>query len=414
MASARKPLFMGSEGFHEELGLTSGDWLNVSKIVIPPAASGGVGINMGGDSKITNASPATTPGDVLVYGQDGAKLGTTVFEGNVQMDPGVTLDMNHNPIINVESPTNPDDAATKAYVDAVVSGLDPHASVMAKTPRCLGTQAVRAGAGGGGVALPMADESFDLTIHNPAATTVSVVFTDEATLADVADTINTAMQAEFGGSFNYAVVNGNNIDLYDPYYGGVSRVVVSNVVETNPGDLAGKTGITAGTTSGTGFTAAGAGVGKTLTAPTNSVAFNTIDGVTFTATGAAYRVLVSAQGGEDAVDDPANGIYYVSQLGDGTTTPFQLTRATDADQAVTGELVRGLYVFVSGGTLYSNTGWSEVDVVTTVDTSLVKFTQFSGAPGYTFDQGLKRDVNSIQVELDTDAPATGAGAGGGS
>ena len=73
-----KPLFMNtSEGFHEELSLTSGDALNVSQIVIPPSVDGGIGIDLG-----------------------------------------------HNPIINVATPVDPDDGVNKAYVDAVASGRD--------------------------------------------------------------------------------------------------------------------------------------------------------------------------------------------------------------------------------------------------------------------------------------------------
>ena len=97
-----KPLFMNpTEGFHEELSLTSGDALNVSSIVIPPAVGGGIGIDLG-----------------------------------------------HNPIINVATPVDPDDGVNKAYVDAVASGLDPHASVKLKTDHKLGSQARRAATGG--------------------------------------------------------------------------------------------------------------------------------------------------------------------------------------------------------------------------------------------------------------------------
>lgn len=320
------------------------------------------------------------------------------------------VDMDHNLINNLATCVSPDDAANKAYVDAVASGLDPHAAVIVKTLSGLGTRANRAGAGGGGVALPMAGESFDLKLHDPYGTTIPVSFVAEATLAAVAATINTAVQVVYPGE-TVAYVNGANIDLRDFWTGAKSRVNVSNVVEGAPGDLVGKTGISAGTTVGTGFTVGGAGVGKTLTAPTNSSAYNTIDGELLVLND---RVLVSAEAGIDTTSATGNGIYYVSALGDDATTSFQLTRATDADQPTSTELHRGLYVFVTHGTLYANTGWSEQLVIATVDTDPVLFSQFSGAPGYSFDQGLSLDVNSVKVELDTAADANTGGAGGGS
>ena len=158
----------------------------------------------------------------------------------------------------------------------------------------------------------------------------------------------------------------------------------------------------------TSWTPGGSGPTKTLTAPTNNVSWNTVDGHLFATTGATQRVLVW-----DGTDNPDNGVYYVSVLGNGSTTSFTLHRSADADQAVAGELEQGLYVFVNDGTLYENTGWFETLVVGTIESDDVSFAQFSGAPGLTFDQGLVRNLNSVQVELHTAANATGAGAAGG-
>ena len=320
------------------------------------------------------------------------------------------MDVDNNYINNLATPVSPDDAANKAYVDAVASGLDPHASVDAKTISGLGTRATKAGAGGGGIALPMAGESFDLKLHDPYGTTIPVAFVAENSLALVAATINTAVQVVYPG-MTVAYVNGSNIDLKDFWTGAKSRVNVSNVGETTLGDLVGKTGISAGTAVGTAFTAAGSGVGKTLTAPDNASTWNTIDGALLAI---GDRVLVSAEAGDDTTNATGNGVYEVTDVGDDATTSFELTRATDADQPTTTELHRGLYVFVSRGTTFANTGWSEQLVIATVDTDPVIFSQFSGAPGYSFDQGLSLTVNSVKVELDTDADANTAGAGGGS
>lgn len=159
----------------------------------------------------------------------------------------------------------------------------------------------------------------------------------------------------------------------------------------------------------TGYVAVGSGVGKTLEAPTSTSAANTIDGRLLEV---GDRVLVSQQGGDDATADVDNGIYDVTTLGDDGSVKFLLTRATEEDTGA--ELHQGVYVFVSWGTVNSDTGWTMVTAdPITLDTTPIKFSQFSGAAQLTFDQGLKKLISSVQVELDSDADAAGAGAGGG-
>jgi len=153
----------------------------------------------------------------------------------------------------------------------------------------------------------------------------------------------------------------------------------------------------------------GTGFGHTLTAPDFTVAHNTIDSFLLTTVG--QRVLVSMQGGDDATAHKDNGVYRVSALGNGVDVAFQLTRTTDADQAAAGEMETGLYVFVTDGSTLKNTGWTLVTPTPiTMETTALKFAQFSGAPGLTYDQGLKRDVNSVYIELDGGADAQSAGA----
>jgi hypothetical protein len=88
------------------------------------------GLTMSGDiamgsNKVTGAAAATAAGDVLVYGQTGASLADLDLTGD--------LDMNSNTITNLATPTNDNDAANKAYVDAVAEGLDAKESVRAAT-----------------------------------------------------------------------------------------------------------------------------------------------------------------------------------------------------------------------------------------------------------------------------------------
>lgn len=151
------------------------------------------------------------------------------------------------------------------------------------------------------------------------------------------------------------------------------------------------------------YTAAGSGVGKTLTGNANGAL--TVDGV---AVVNGNRVIVKNEG----VSHVDHGIYTQTQLGTGGT-PFILTRATDFD--TNAEVTAGAASFVEEGTVNADTGW----VLTTndpivVDTTALAFAQFSSTVSYTFDQGLSLTGSSVKVELDTAADAQGAGAGGGS
>ena len=280
-----QPLFIqrtSDAGYHEEFD-PANNGMNLGGLIMD---SGGDGIDMN-TTKVFALGAGDTAGDALGWGQAGVQLGDTIFTDDV--------DLGHNIITNLNGPpVNPEDAANKAYVDAIAQGLDVHTGVWAKLDS-----------------------------------------------------------------------------------------------------------LASWTSTGTGPT-------HVLTAPTNNVSWNTVDGHLFAGTGATQRVLV-----DDGTANPDNGVYYVSQLGNGTLF-FKLTRAADADQAIALELARGLYVFVNDGTVYENTGWFEQLEVAIIETDDVQFAQFSGAPGLTFDQGLIRSLASVKVDLHTAADATGAGAAGGS
>ena len=93
---------------------------------------------------------------------------------------------------------------------------------------------------------------------------------------------------------------------------------------------------------------AGVGVNATLTGGTN-VALQ-VDGVTVSTT---QRILVKNQG--SAFE---NGIYTVTQQGDGSTVPYILTRATDYDTSgsAPNEVQAGDFILVLNSTL-ANTAW---------------------------------------------------------
>ncbi len=121
------------------------------------------------------------------------------------------------------------------------------------------------------------------------------------------------------------------------------------------------------------------GVGATLT---TTGSYTTIDGVTLSN---GMRILV-----KNEANAAHNGIY------DRTSTTV-LTRSTDFDTPT--EMAGGDFVFVTAGTLYDSTGWVMTDAVTTVGTSNVNWTQFSGAGTYTAGTGLTLTGSQFSVNV---------------
>ena len=128
--------------------------------------------------------------------------------------------------------------------------------------------------------------------------------------------------------------------------------------------------------------------GNILTASSNG-ALASIDGISLSVND---RILVKNES-----TGANNGIYTVTDVGSGST-PWQLTRATDADTSA--EVTAGLFTFVDQGTTNADSGW----VLTTNDpitlnTTALTFAQFSGAGTYTAGTGLT--LTGGQFAIDT-------------
>jgi hypothetical protein len=102
-----------------------------------------------------------------------------------------------------------------------------------------------------------------------------------------------------------------------------------------------------------------------------------IDNITLTTN---MRVLVKNQS-----TTSQNGIYVFN----GTS----LVRASDFDSAV--EIDGGDFVFVTGGTTNNDTGWVQTEIVGTVGSDPIIFTQFSGAGTYTAGTGITLSGNQF-------------------
>jgi hypothetical protein len=113
---------------------------------------------------------------------------------------------------------------------------------------------------------------------------------------------------------------------------------------------------------------------------------DTLDGVTL-ATG--NRILVKNQS-----TTSQNGIYVVAASG----AP---SRAADFDSPA--EIDGGDFVFVTGGTANDNKGFVQINIVGTVGTDPIEFTQFSGAGTFVAGNGLTLTDNSFSINTATTA-----------
>jgi len=147
------------------------------------------------------------------------------------------------------------------------------------------------------------------------------------------------------------------------------------------------------------------GVGATLTNAGTQAAFST-DGYT-----ASFndRILVKNQ-----TNQIQNGIYQVTTVGD-TATNWVLTRTSDAN---TSSLLNNATLYITNGTLLSDTGWTQLTTNAVIGTSNITFSQFSGAGTYVAGVGLSLTGNSFantgvlsvttNTGLSTNVSATGA------
>ena len=145
---------------------------------------------------------------------------------------------------------------------------------------------------------------------------------------------------------------------------------------------------TAGSTGADG----GTGVGATFTF--SATGATVIDGHTLILND---RVLVKNQ-----ATATQNGIYYVTTAGT-TGVSTVLTRATDSDNHIAGQVVAGDFVFVATGTTLADTGWVQTNTGTSttpvngikIGTDAIAFTQFSGAGTYLAGNGLSLTGNTF-------------------
>jgi hypothetical protein len=169
-------------------------------------------------------------------------------------------------------------------------------------------------------------------------------------------------------------------------------------------------------TGGTG--ASGGGVGATLNFSTGvSGGVLTIDGINSSGTGAngtyalqtGDRILVKNQGGANGTSNVNNGVYTITTIASTTAT---ITRDTDYDGSVTGEVANGDYIFTLYGSQKSTAWIQSAANPLTVGTSSLSFTQFTQLASYTASNGVKL-TSGTNFELDNTTVPSGMKTGTG-
>jgi hypothetical protein len=122
------------------------------------------------------------------------------------------------------------------------------------------------------------------------------------------------------------------------------------------------------------------GVGATLTADTLR-AFNTLDGATVSV---GARVLI-----KDQTNQIQNGVYTLTNNGSAGVTAWILTRATDQDNSVAGEMANGDDFNVQGGTVNAGKSFvnSTVGTITIGTTNITYSAYYAGLPAQDTNAG---------------------------
>ncbi|MDB4726433.1 hypothetical protein OAF54_03260, partial [bacterium] len=379
---------------------TSGDTVVNSGILI----SGINELNMG-NNKIINLATPTLSTDAITkaYVDDGflpqlggastdtaivkwsGVGGDTVANSGLLITGSNELNMGSNKIINLLDPTNPQDAATKAYADSLTGITTPGSTTLNNIVRwgdITGDSLLNTGitidnsdniTGVNslnnvtstelsqletiGATVISADNWAKLTsLNQDLGTTDDVTFNSLTTTTTLSVTTSASIS---GGTLN---MNSNKIVSLGAPTAGTDAATKAYV-----DSVAGGAGLTpldqaeaATTTNLTDTTYVGAAVG-TLTSNSNGAIGTLIDGATLTANAtesSASRVLV-----KDQTDPRENGVYYLSDAGS-AGTPWILTRSDDFKGGTS--ISQGTTVFVNSGTANAATTWI-IQTAATVD-----------------------------------------------
>lgn len=273
----------------------------------------------------------------------------------------------HN-IVQVGAPVNPNDAATKEYVDNISQGLYIHPAANVTSVSNLTASYLN-----GGTVLSATTITGGKTITFSTNHGLSVDSDIEFT-----NSFNGIIAGE--GYFVFSVPAANQITIKDGYFGAEVTTLTNATGLTQPA-------------LGEG------GVGATLTNAGAQAAL-TIDGILMTV---GARVLVQGQ-----TNQAENGIYSVTTVGTGATN-WVLTRATDGNSYAPKsdtQLGAGSYFFIMQGSQYAGSSYVLTSPPGEIHfgTSNIVFSQFSQAGAYTAGNGIA--ITGTIISANTDGVTT--------
>ena len=370
----------GGSGATPTLAVGQGDGISVSADAVAVdstviRAGGSVAFTadqpMGADSshthKITLMTDGSADTDAATYGQVKVKANDSAV---IKKDGSVAFtgaqSMGGFRLMNLASPSGSSDAVTKAYADALVSGLHLNDPVAVAT-----TASINAFATFSHVGAHAVGASYTSTGPGPWIVTVTSALHELVGTEAITTSNATGPSAE--GVQSITVIDDNHFSF--------------SVSTTDPG---------AGTLD---WVDNDNGKGSTFTyTATGAKAF---DSVTLTL---GMRVLVK---NEVLTNAFKNGIFVVTSDGIGggdDATHVVLTRALDFDGSPDNEVVPSDYVFVQKGTTLASTGWAiknDGQSPIKVDTDAIDFVQFSGAGTYLAAQGIFLDGSTFKLAVGT-------------
>jgi len=269
----------------------------------------------------------------------------------------------HN-ITQVALPVNPNDAATKEYVDNISQGLYIHPAANVTSTSNLNASYLN-----GGTPLTVTTISGGTTLTFSTNHGLSVDSDIEFT-----NTFNGITAGE--QYFVYSVPAPNQITIKNGYFGAEITTLTDGTGLTQPALAEG-------------------GIGATLTNAGAQAAL-TIDGILMTV---GARVLVQGQ-----TNQAENGIYSVTTVGTGATN-WVLTRATDGDSYApksNTQLGAGSYFFIMQGSQYAGSSYVLTSPPGEINfgTSNIVFSQFSQAGAYTAGNGIA--ITGTLISANTD------------
>ena len=318
-------------------------------------------VSLGGTQTDLNGITSLDVDNITV---DGNSISSTNTNGNVVIDPNGsgTVDMSSSRITSVTDPTGAQDAATKAYVDAVKTGLDVKGSCKYATTADLSATYANGTAGVG--ATLTADANGALTVDGATPSVADRVLVMDQSDAEENGIYTVTTVGNAGAAF--VLTRATDADTGTEFTGGTFTFVETGTANADNGYVfthngaptMGTTDLTVAQFSGAGQITAGSGMTKSANT------MNVVGGTGITAN--ANDIQIAADW---------TGQNTITTLGTITTGQWQ---STDVAVAYGGT---GASTFTSNGILYGNA--ANAIQVTAAGTDGYFLYSNSGTPSWT-------------------------------